>query len=148
MTDLREPSTRPNSEEEQAGEPLCNKVVFGRAHGKGLGVFAASAIFAGEVIERAPVIVVCESGRGPVNPDSPIDHYYFRWGKDDDGLAIALGYGSLYNHSYQPNAVYVCLMNQRIIEFSALRNIRPGEEITVNYNRDPKDKSALWFEVK
>ncbi len=32
--------------------------------------------------------------------------------------------------------------------FTALRDIAPGEEITVNYNGSPEDQSAVWFEVK
>ena len=31
--------------------------------------------------------------------------------------------------------------------FTALRDIEPGEEITVNYNGKPKSRSAVWFEV-
>ena len=61
-------------------------------------------------------------------------------------MALALGYGSLYNHSYKPNARYDDVGPQTK-EFTALRDIQPGEEITVNYNAEPKSRSAVWFEV-
>ncbi|HZU37814.1 MAG TPA: SET domain-containing protein-lysine N-methyltransferase, partial [Gemmataceae bacterium] len=61
-------------------------------------------------------------------------------------VAIALGYGSLYNHSYMPNARYDDEPGPAMT-FTALRTIRPGEEITVNYNGDPKDRSPVGFEV-
>ncbi len=58
-----------------------------------------------------------------------------------------MGYGSLYNHSYTPNAVYQVNDQEMIIQFNALRNIQVGEEITINYNRNPGDRSPVWFEV-
>jgi len=61
-------------------------------------------------------------------------------------VAIALGYGSLYNHSYTPNAHYRDI-GRRSKEFLAVRDIAAGEEITVNYNGDPQDRTAVDFEV-
>ena len=61
-------------------------------------------------------------------------------------VALALGYGSLYNHSYRPNARYDDI-GQLTKIFTALRDIPPGEEITVNYNGDPSDRAAVAFEV-
>jgi uncharacterized protein len=51
-----------------------------------------------------------------------------------------------HNHSYRPNARYEDVWPQTK-EFTALRDIAPGEEITVNYNGKPKSRSAVWFEV-
>ena len=33
------------------------------------------------------------------------------------------------------------------IEFYAEADIKKDEEITINYNGDPTDKSPLWFDV-
>lgn len=75
-------------------------------------------------------------------------NYYFYFGrgqKSKSALAIALGYGSIYNHSYEPNATYVKKPPEKVIDFIAIRNIKKGEEITVNYNfGNPDDKSKLW----
>ena len=61
-------------------------------------------------------------------------------------MALALGYGSLYNHSFRPNARYDDVGPQTK-EFTAMRDIAPGEEITVNYNGEPTSRAAVWFEV-
>lgn len=110
---------------------------------KGRGVFAQNRITMGELIEKAPVIVI---------PDSQLEYvqhleiasYVFAWGND---TALVLGYGSLYNHSYYPNAIYLKNYDDLILEIYALRDIKEGEEITINYNGRPEDHSALWFEV-
>jgi len=109
----------------------------------GRGIFAARNIKKGEYIEVAPVIVIPKTEwkqmRGRI-----LSNYVFRWGDDK---ALALGYGSLYNHSYAPNARYLTNIENQSIDFYAGEDIQEGEEITVNYNGDPKDQSPVWFEV-
>ena len=70
--------------------------------------------------------------------------YCFEWGRGT--VAVALGYGSLYNHSYQPNARYDDESGQAKV-FRAIRDIAPGEEIVVNYNGEPGDETPVWFKV-
>ncbi len=74
-----------------------------------------------------------------------LDHYCFDWGKDGSQLAVLLGLGSIYNHSYQPNARYVRKLEERIMQFVALRDIEVGEEICVNYNGKPDDGTEIAF---
>jgi SET domain-containing protein len=112
-----------------------------RIKGKGRGVFARRLIRKGEVIEKVPMLVL------PIDEsqdDSVLSHYCFAWGRGTVGLA--LGYGSIYNHSFRPNARYDDIGPQTK-QFSALRDIQPGEEITVNYNGEPKSRKSVWFEV-
>jgi SET domain-containing protein len=45
--------------------------------------------------------------------------------------------GTLYNHSYQPNAQFIRDYPRRLMNFVAVRPITPGEEITINYNYYP-----------
>jgi hypothetical protein len=112
-----------------------------RVKGKGRGVFARRLIRKGELIEKVPMLVlpVEQSKEGSV-----IWNYCFAW--KDGTAALALGYGSIYNHSYRPNARYEDLWPQTK-EFTALRDIEPGEEITVNYNGEPRSRAKVWFEV-
>ncbi len=73
-------------------------------------------------------------------------NYYFSWGEHRRQAAIALGYGSLYNHSYDPNATYVKQIPGMTIDFIALRTIPKGTEILVNYNAgNPRDSRPLWI---
>lgn len=112
--------------------------------GKGRGVFATRPISEGEVIERVPVLLIeAEELR---NPDGWIGlaSYCFLW--DTGRYALALGYGSLYNHSYRPNARYDDAGRMTKV-FTALRYIAAGEEITINYNGDPDDRSPVGFNV-
>jgi uncharacterized protein len=112
-----------------------------RIKGKGRGVFARHPIRKGELIEKVPMLVLpVEQSEG----GSVVSDYCFAWGRGT--VALALGYGSLYNHSYKPNARYDDVGPQTK-EFTALRDIQPGEEITVNYNGEPGSRKAVWFEV-
>jgi len=110
---------------------------------KGRAVFAKAAIKKGTIIERAPVMLVpiSELAGGMANP--ALHKYFFQWSKTH--VAMILGYGSLYNHSYRPNARYT--HGSLSITYLALRDIAAGEEITINYNFDPKDKTPLKFKV-
>src|SRR6266571_4803892 len=113
---------------------------------KGRGVVAARPFRAGETIERPPVIVI-PAEEAPLIRDTRLAHYYFEWGDDCKQAAIALGYGSLYNHSYTPNARYEFRESEECLEFIALRDIEPGEEITINYNNlGPSAAHALKFD--
>lgn len=58
-----------------------------------------------------------------------------------------MGIGSLINHSYEPNAFYRKSLEEQMVEFFALRDIRTGEEITVNYSGHPYAKKPMWFET-
>jgi uncharacterized protein len=113
---------------------------------KGRGVFARKHIRKGTVIERAPMILLSVRevfSRGA--PKTTLADYVFTWGKDI--VAVALGYGSLYNHSYQPNASYHSARS-RIQVFRAIRDIQTGEEITVNYNGAPNSRRRVAFRVE
>lgn len=113
---------------------------------KGRGVFALRDIAGGELIEKAPALFVPAQEWSYIR-NTILDNYCFRIGPNQEHAALAMGYGSLYNHSYTPNAVYDVKDEEMAVQFNALRDIRAGEEITVNYNRDPRDRSPVWFEV-
>ena len=113
---------------------------------RGRGVFALAAIPAGTLIESADVIPIPRAEMDAIEACILAD-YYFRWGDDGRDGAIALGYGSLYNHSYTPNARYVKHFDRRSIDFIALKDIAAGEEIRTNYNGVPDDRKKVWFEV-
>jgi uncharacterized protein len=112
----------------------------------GRGIFATRTIQKGELIHQAPVIV-CPGDQYRKLKKTALRNYYFNWGKNYDHVAIALGYGSLFNHSYSPNAMFENNLKEETVDFIALKSIKAGEEIFVNYNGDPDDKGPLWFDV-
>lgn len=115
-----------------------------RIRSKGRGVFARRAIASGTVIERVPVVVVPTTDVLSLPYESRLADYVFDWGRDT--VALALGYGSLYNHSYAPNARYDD-EGQLTKVFTAITDIAAGDEVTVNYNGDPHDGTDVGFPV-
>lgn len=111
---------------------------------KGRGVFARTNIAKGTIIERVPVIVVPVQEVFGQRSKTKLADYVFKW--SNDTVAVALGYGSLYNHSYRPSANYYFEGSQTQV-FVAIRDIDSGEEITVNYNGDPKSRKGVGFDV-
>ena len=114
---------------------------------KGRGVFTEQGIEAGEIIEMAPVIVMSAAER--VLLDQTLLHdYIFEWGEDKTQCAMALGWIPVYNHSYTSNAEYFMDFEEGWMFIKAVREIGPGEEITINYNGNWDDMKPLWFEAK
>jgi len=113
----------------------------------GRGVVAARPIRRGEVIERSPVILVPEHDRAAVDP-SNVGCYIFMWehGKVGEDLysqqgraAVVLGFTSLINHSADPNCTILRYIEALAIELIALRDIKAGEELRLDYHM------TLWF---
>ena len=115
---------------------------------KGRGVFAVSRLACGEIIETAPVILIPAAEWPHIEP-TVLAFYIYNFGPtaEEEHAAIALGYGSLYNHSYTPNAKYTKNWDEQVIRFVALSDIEPGEEITINYNGAPENQTPIWFET-
>lgn len=111
------------------------------------GVFARCDIGKDEIIEKCPVILVSRHDMSNLN-ESILVTYFFYFGKNKERLVIALGFGSIYDHSYEPNATYKIKPVEKTIDFIAIKDIKKDQEITVNYNYgNPKDKTPLWFNV-
>ena len=110
----------------------------------GRGVFARVAIRKGELIERCPVIPIPEHDVAALSHSILLTYFYF-FGKNKERMVVALGFGSIYNHTYSPNATYKEQEEEQSIDFIALRDIGKDEEITVNYVQEKKEKHPLWF---
>ena len=110
------------------------------------GVFASENIKKGETVEICPVIVVPKKHEKMIDKTHLLNYYYL-WGPQNQP-AIALGYGSLYNHSFSPNIEYEEKVKKKVLVFKALRNIKKGEELKSNYNGDHDSKDEVWFKVK
>lgn len=115
-----------------------------RSRSKGRGIFATAFIPKGTIFEQAPVLVMPAKELEVDQEDTVLSHYTFAWGKNS--VAVALGFGSLYNHSYSPNACYEDVSGQ-MKNYIAIRDIEAGEEVTINYNGDADSKEPVWFDV-
>ena len=95
----------------------------------GRGVVATSDIAKGETIEVCPILELGSDDAGGLLNDYTVSL------DGRAGVALLLGYGSLYNHSDKPNAEYVVEASDAY-SFVALRDIATGEEITISYGAD------------
>ncbi|MBD8033974.1 SET domain-containing protein [Solibacillus sp. FSL W8-0474] len=106
------------------------------------GVFAQEAIPAGTLFHQAPVLSYPNEQHKHIEKTSLAD-YAFEFGVGRS--AILLGYGMLFNHSYEPNATYEINFENETFDFFAYKDIKAGEEIFINYNGDIDDNDPLWF---
>lgn len=114
---------------------------------KGRGVFTHAPISKGDIIEICPLII-CPSSDTALIHKTSLHDYYFLWGPEQKQVAIALGYGSLYNHSDAANAEFLYDYNLENIKIICLTDIEAGEEILINYITEENPKHKLWFEIK
>ena len=118
---------------------------------KGRGVFAARRFRAGEVVEECPVVLFKKSFE---TLHKELKTVVFHWDVPEGAAAtqaLALGYGSLYNHSNPSNLRYETDGEGLVMRFIAVRNIGAGEELTINYNADEGahvSDEDWWFEEK
>jgi SET domain-containing protein len=111
--------------------------------GKGRGVYATRAFARGERVEAVPVLLLRPDEQDRLD-GTVLDSYVFAW---RDTVAIALGFGSIYNHSWDPNLEYQKRFDQGVIEFVAIRDIAAGDELTTNYTASRPDRPDLWVDL-
>lgn len=104
----------------------------------GWGVFTSSDISKGDIVEECviPIDII------PLDNPALIN-YRFIWssrkpGATIEGYCLALGFGSIYNHSEEdPNVDWDIDVELRILRFVAIRDIRANEELFHDYMHDP-----------
>jgi uncharacterized protein len=113
---------------------------------RGRGVFTREKLAAGSILEIAPVIVMSSEERLLLEK-TRLHDYIFIWGPDEKQCCVALGYVSIYNHDYRSNAEYEMDFETNSISIKAVREIKNGEEIFINYNGTWDDDTPVWFEL-
>ena len=109
-----------------------NKIQVRKSQIHGWGVFAIEDINESEIIEECPILRLPVK-RGEIN--YTLTDYTFTFPKSDDWVnhVIALGYGSLFNHSDTPNTIWNSDNEKETLVFIASRQIKKGEEIFIYY---------------
>lgn len=123
---------------------IPTKITIKDSENKGKGVFAAENIKKGEIIEIAPILVLQFEDFVDTKWNLSFEYYFWM----DNEVILALGYGSLYNHSEKNNAEYKIDLKTKSITFTANKDVKKGEEILFNYKGKGKTKTPLWFERK
>jgi uncharacterized protein len=111
---------------------------------KGRGVFCLQDIHEGDTIELCPLIILPPEEL-PIIHKTKLHDYYFLWGENHETCAIALGFGSLYNHDDHSNADFIMDFENKTIDIVALKDIPAGMEITINYHGEHGSAKKLWF---
>lgn len=118
-----------------------NKIYVG-AGPYGYGVFTNQPIQKGELIEEC--VIASDIIPPPQLTNGKVfGNYTFSGVELPNGLKnsrVVLGFGSIYNHSDNPNIeFYQNKQYERILTIIAYRNINPGEELKFNYGYNPQD---------
>ena len=113
----------------------------------GRGVFTSKPIKANTIIERSPVVVLSKSDRLELEK-TLLNNYIFEWGPRGTSCCVALGYISVYNHSFTSNCEYEMHFDEEVIAVKTMRAIKAGEELFINYNGDWNDRKKLWFDAR
>ena len=119
----------------------------GLTENMGRGIFTTEKLDAGTVIEISPVLVMSKKEQKLID-QTLLQNYIFEWGYDLKQCCVALGYVSLYNHSYKSNCEYEMDYEENIISVKTVRFIKAGEELFINYNAVWNDATPLWFLAK
>ncbi len=115
---------------------------------RGRGIFTSEEISADDIIEICPLILIPKKELENIDKTIFYDYYFLLPNGED--ACIALGYGSLYNHSNSPNATVVFDLENDSFQIHCIKDIKSGEEIFINYQGDEatQERTELWFEVK
>ena len=113
---------------------------------KGRGVVTEFAIPANTIIEVAQAITI--SAKERIDIDKTVLHdYIFEWGNEQQECAMALGLVPIYNHSYDSNCTYIMQYDTQEFIIQTVKDIKAGEELTINYNGEPDDETKVWFDA-
>lgn len=114
---------------------------------KGRGVFALKDFKEGEIIENCPVIWLNSKDRKHCEK-TILNYYVYPWRSTVTG-SVVLGYGSIYNHSFDPNADWKQNFKTKNMVYRAIKPIKKGEEILINYNGEPDDQTPMdWITME
>jgi SET domain-containing protein len=111
----------------------ARKVCVKMTRNKGRGCFATEDIKRGEVIEVCPAIPISKKEWEKTLWKTTLGDYVYAGpeGNEDSYTLVVLGFSWMYNHSFRPNAVYE--PGENYLVYTAKRDIKKGEEITVDY---------------
>lgn len=74
--------------------------------------------------------------------------YIFEWGDDREQCCMALGYASVYNHSFRSNCEYEMDFEKKEMYIRTVEPIEKDAELFINYNGDFDNTTPLWFEAQ
>ena len=105
----------------------------------GRGLYSLVNLSKGQCVEESEVVILNDIDSKMIE-STDLNMYSFAW---KSGSAIALGKGSLFNHSKTPNVTYFNDYEDKVIYFIAIRDIKKGEQLFIDYGYDPIKERAV-----
>lgn len=103
----------------------------------GRGVYSDCEIKAGEFVCECELLVLSETDTALL---SRTDLKYYTYAFTNLQDCLALGVGSLFNHSEDPNIKFELSKHNAsgrpVLIFIALKDIKPGEQLCIDYRAD------------
>ncbi len=96
------------------------------------GVFATKDFSPEEIIEECLVLVFRQQ---ILDGEGDLHNRAFVW-SDPSRAIIALGCGSIYNHSDDPNANFFADFESKVLKIIATKPIRVGSEVLIDYKNN------------
>lgn len=107
---------------------IIDEITLCKSRLGGYGVFSNRDILQDEIIEISPFLILPNS---EISSNNPISDYIFKY--DNNKSCFVLGYGSMYNHSDNPNIEYYFNDDKTFFMYKATRNIEKNEELCISY---------------
>jgi SET domain-containing protein len=99
----------------------------------GNGVFTNKSIKNGQIIEICPIIKI--NNKFLFQKDNILNDYIFNDPLNDDNKLLVFGYGSIYNHSNDPNVDYYYDNDNNKMIYKAIKDINKDSELFISYGR-------------
>ncbi|EPQ29063.1 uncharacterized protein PFL1_03352 [Pseudozyma flocculosa PF-1] len=112
-------------------------------NGSGRGIYASRRLPAGTLLEISPVLLFPPGEYDKFGRHTQLDGYTFVWRRTEAGsiMALALGLGSLFNHSTSPQVNYRLDHERQCITYTLMRDVEVGEELCISYG-----VGRMWWE--
>jgi len=99
----------------------------------GNGVFTNKSIKNGQNIEICPIIKI--NNKFLFQQGNILNDYIFNDPLNDDNKILVFGYGSIYNHSNDPNVDYYYDNDNNKMIFKAIKDINKDSELFISYGK-------------
>ena len=122
---------------------LCNRFMVRNTKTMGRGVFAIGPVAKDELIGVFPTVLI-DAAQRPMLEHTVISQFWFVGERD---AALVMGFPELINHSDAANVRhrFAASPTGEIAEFHAVRAIREGEQLFLDYGFDSADDATRYF---
>lgn len=118
------------------------KITFSEQFGR--EVTATEFIYQDDTVELCEILVLDMADTSTINEFTDLKFYTFKFNEHQD--CLVLGNGEIFNHSDTPNVTYDLVESEgrTKMRFKALRDIKTGEQLFIDYAKDTKVDASSY----